>query len=44
LVLARVVIDANTVRRADAQLQLAQVNQTINVDAASVVLQTDRAT
>src|SRR6185436_9053910 len=43
LVLARVVIDANTVRRADAQLQLAQVNQTINVDAASVVLQTDRA-
>jgi hypothetical protein len=36
-------IDANTVRRIDAKLQVAQVNQTVNVDASTVALQTDRA-
>ncbi|MGA3242608.1 MAG: carboxypeptidase-like regulatory domain-containing protein, partial [Bryobacteraceae bacterium] len=38
-----VTVDANTVRRVDAQLQLAQVNQTVTVDASVVSLQTDRA-
>src|SRR5579871_4682528 len=36
-------IEANTVRRADAQLQLAQVNQTVNVDASAINLQTDKS-
>lgn len=38
-----VAIDANTVRRVDVQLQLAQVSQSIEVDASVVSLQTDRA-
>ena len=38
-----VVVDANTVRRVDAKLQLAQVSQSVTVDAAVAVLQTDRA-
>lgn len=36
-------VAVNTVRRIDLQLQLAQVNQTINVEASAVTLQTDRA-
>ena len=38
-----VTIEANTVRRVDVHLQLAQVNQSITVDAAAVALQADRA-
>src|SRR5665213_2718527 len=38
-----VAVDANTVRRVDVQLQLAQVSQTIEVDASAVALQADRA-
>ncbi len=38
-----VTVDANTVRRVDVQLQLAQVSQTIEVDASVATLQTDRA-
>lgn len=38
-----VAVDANTVRREDAQLQVAQVNQSVTVNAAAVPLQTDRA-
>jgi len=36
-------VAVNTVRRIDLRLQLAQVNQTINVEASAVTLQTDRA-
>ncbi|MDQ6678605.1 MAG: TonB-dependent receptor [Acidobacteriota bacterium] len=38
-----VTVDANNVRRIDAQLQLAQVNQSVTINAAEVTLQTDRA-
>jgi hypothetical protein len=38
-----VTIEANTVRRVDVHLQLAQVNQSITVDASTVALQADRA-
>lgn len=38
-----VTVDANNVRRVDSQLQLAQVNQTITVNAGEVTLQADRA-
>lgn len=38
-----VLIDANMVRRVDAQLQPSQVNQSITVDASAVTLQADRA-
>lgn len=38
-----VTVDANTVRRVDAQMQVAQVNQTVTVDATAAALQTDRA-
>jgi hypothetical protein len=36
-------VTVNTVRRVDVQLQLAQVNQTVNVEALAATLQTDRA-
>lgn len=36
-------LDANTERRVDAQLQLAQVNQSVTVDASVAALQTERA-
>ncbi len=36
-------IDANTVRRLDVKLQVAQVSESITVAASSVTLQTDRA-
>ena len=36
-------IAANTVRRLDVKLQVAQVNETVNVSAGAVTLQTDRA-
>ena len=36
-------LEANTVRRVDAQMQVAQVSQTVTVDASAAVLQTDRA-
>jgi hypothetical protein len=36
-------LEANTDHRADAQLQLAQVNQSVTVDASAVTLQTERA-
>src|SRR5579862_6028323 len=36
-------VTVNTVRRVDVQLTLAQVNQTVNVEASAVTLQTDRA-
>jgi len=36
-------VAVNSVRRVDISLQLAQVNQTINVEASAVTLQTDRA-
>ena len=38
-----VIVDANTVRRMDVQMQLAQVNQSVEVQAAAVTLQADRA-
>ena len=38
-----VTVDANTVRRVDTQMQLAQVSQTVTVDATAAALQTDRA-
>ena len=38
-----VAIDANSVRRIDARLQVAQVAESITVDSSSAVLQTDRA-
>jgi hypothetical protein len=38
-----VAISVNSVRRVDLQLQLAQVSQTIDVQASAVTLQTDRA-
>ncbi len=38
-----VTVDANTVRRVDARMQVAQVNQSVTVDATAVSLQTDRA-
>jgi hypothetical protein len=38
-----ITVDGNTVRRVDVQLQLAQVSQTVTVDASRVTLQTDRA-
>ena len=37
-----VAVDGNTVRRVDSQLQLAQVNQSVTVDAGAITLQTDR--
>ncbi|HEY3839088.1 MAG TPA: carboxypeptidase-like regulatory domain-containing protein, partial [Bryobacteraceae bacterium] len=43
LVQDNVQLDANTERRVDAQLQLAQVNQSVTVDASMVALQTERA-
>jgi hypothetical protein len=36
-------VDANTVRRVDAQLQVASVTETVEVTAAAAPLQTDRA-
>lgn len=36
-------VSANTTRRADAQLNVSQVNQSLTVDASIVTLQTDRA-
>ncbi|MBV9401897.1 MAG: carboxypeptidase regulatory-like domain-containing protein [Bryobacterales bacterium] len=36
-------VEANQVRRADFQVQLAQATQTVEVNAAAVALQTDRA-
>lgn len=42
-VLEGAAITANQVRRADATLQVAQANQTVEVSAASPPLQTDRA-
>ncbi|HXB75657.1 MAG TPA: carboxypeptidase regulatory-like domain-containing protein [Candidatus Acidoferrales bacterium] len=36
-------LDANTVRRVDAQMQVAQVSQTVTVDASAAALQTERA-
>lgn len=36
-------LDANSVRRVDAQLQVAQMNQSVTVDASAMALQTDRA-
>jgi hypothetical protein len=36
-------LDANTVRRVDAQMQVAQVGQTVTVDASASTLQTERA-
>jgi len=41
--LDNVQLDANAVRRADVQMQLAQVNQSVTVDASAAVLQTDMA-
>jgi Carboxypeptidase regulatory-like domain/TonB dependent receptor len=38
-----VTLDANSVRRIDAQLQVSAVEQTLEVNAAAVALQTDRA-
>jgi hypothetical protein len=38
-----VAIDANTVRRLDVVLEVSQVTETIEVNAAAVTLQTDRA-
>jgi hypothetical protein len=35
-------IEAGNVRRLDARLQVAQVSETVTVDAAAIVLQTDR--
>jgi len=43
LVAQGVTVDANAVRRVDAQLQLAAVSQSVTVDASSAALQTDRA-
>ena len=43
LVEENVRLDANSIRRADAQLQLAQVSQSVTVNAAAAALQTDRA-
>jgi hypothetical protein len=36
-------VSVNSVRRVDVQLTLAQVNQTVNVEASAATLQTDRA-
>ena len=36
-------VDANTSRRVDVQLQLAQVTQQVTVEASAVMLQADRA-
>lgn len=36
-------LNANTTRRLDARLQVSQVNESINVSASNVTLQTDRA-
>ncbi|HLJ45112.1 MAG TPA: carboxypeptidase-like regulatory domain-containing protein, partial [Bryobacteraceae bacterium] len=36
-------LDANALRRIDTQLQVAQVNQSVTVDASAAALQTDRA-
>ena len=38
-----VVIVTNTIRRIDARLQVAQVNESVTVDASALSLQTDRA-
>ncbi len=38
-----VAIDANTTRRFDVRMQVAQVSESINVEASAVTLQTDRA-
>jgi hypothetical protein len=43
VVLEGVAIDANSVRRADAQLSVGQVNTSVTVDATALTLQTDRA-
>jgi len=43
LVQEGVAVDANTIRSADAQLAVSQVNQSLTVDASIVTLQTDRA-
>ena len=39
----RVQLEANTVRRLDLQLDVAQTRQTITVEASAAALQTDRA-
>src|SRR5207253_1461713 len=36
-------VEGNTIRRLDAQLQLAQVSQSVTVDASALALQTDSA-
>ncbi|SPF47831.1 Cna B domain protein [Candidatus Sulfopaludibacter sp. SbA4] len=38
-----VTVDANTVRRVDTRLQVAQVSQSVTVDASAAALQTDRS-
>ncbi len=43
LVQNEVPVEANTVRRLDARMQVAQVSETINVSASALSLQTDRA-
>jgi Carboxypeptidase regulatory-like domain/TonB dependent receptor len=43
VILQGVTVTANQVRRADASLQVASVNQTVEVSAPTVALQTDRA-
>lgn len=43
MVQTEVVVAVNSVRRVDMQLEVAQVNQTVNVEASAVTLQTDRA-
>jgi hypothetical protein len=43
LVTENVIVTANTVRRVDAQLQVAKLNEVITVQAAVATLQTDRA-
>ena len=41
--LSNVPVQANEIRRADVQLQIAQATETVNVSAEAVVLQTDKA-
>jgi hypothetical protein len=36
-------VDANTIRRLDARMLVAQVTETVNVEGAAIALQTDRA-
>ncbi|HEY2014199.1 MAG TPA: TonB-dependent receptor, partial [Bryobacteraceae bacterium] len=43
VVASNVTVNANEVRRIDVDLQLAQANETVEVSASSVVLQTDKS-